>query len=46
MQLVILMLCTLVAVAVTAPAQLVDSQNAQIISYESENIGLDGYRFS
>ncbi|KFB43831.1 AGAP006001-PA-like protein [Anopheles sinensis] len=34
---------TLLAVALTAP--LDDSQNAQILRYNSENIGIDGYRF-
>ncbi|XP_062553473.1 flexible cuticle protein 12-like [Armigeres subalbatus] len=33
----------LLAIALAAPAD--DSANAQILKYESENIGIDGYRF-
>lgn len=34
----------LVAVALAAP--LDDSKNAQILRYENDNIGIDGYKFA
>lgn len=37
------MFFALLAVALAAPAD--DSANAQILKYDSENIGIDGYRF-
>ena len=33
-------------VAVTLAAPLDDSKNAQILRYENDNIGLDGYNFA
>lgn len=39
----IVVFVTLLAVALAAPAD--DSANAQILKYDSENIGIDGYRF-
>lgn len=39
-----IVLAGLIAVACSAP--LDDSQNAQILKYESDNIGVDGYRFA
>ncbi|XP_055844481.1 endocuticle structural protein SgAbd-6 [Episyrphus balteatus] len=40
----ILVLVAVCAIASAAPAD--DSKNAEIISYENENIGIDGYKFS
>lgn len=34
----------LVAVAIAAP--LDDSKNAQILRYDNDNIGVDGYKFA
>lgn len=39
----IVVFVALLAVALAAPAD--DSANAQILKYDSENIGIDGYRF-
>uniref|UniRef100_A0A336LX70 CSON006907 protein n=1 Tax=Culicoides sonorensis TaxID=179676 RepID=A0A336LX70_CULSO len=40
----LIVLASLIAVTLSAP--LDDSQNAQILKYESDNIGIDGYRFA
>jgi len=39
----IIVLAALVAVALSAA---VDSKNAQILRYENDNIGVDGYKFA
>lgn len=35
-----------VVLAVALAAPLDDSKNAQILKYESDNIGVDGYQFA
>lgn len=44
MKLIIVFLATVLAVTLAAPVD--DPKDAQIVSYESENIGIDGYKFS
>ncbi|XP_055706768.1 flexible cuticle protein 12-like [Phlebotomus papatasi] len=39
-----IVLAVLIAVALAAP--LDDSRNAQILRYENDNIGVDGYKFA
>jgi len=39
-----IVLAALIAVALAAP--LDDSKNAQILRYENDNIGVDGYKFA
>ncbi|EDS43453.1 larval cuticle protein 8.7 [Culex quinquefasciatus] len=43
MERVIVVFCMVLMAGLAAPVD--DSQNAQIVKYESENIGIDGYRF-
>ncbi|XP_055690578.1 flexible cuticle protein 12-like [Lutzomyia longipalpis] len=44
---VFIALAVLFAVAVAAPPHAVDAdRNAQILRYESDNIGVDGYKFA
>lgn len=40
----IIVLVAVVALALAAP--LDDSKNAQILKYENDNIGIDGYKFA
>uniref|UniRef100_A0A1Q3FIR8 Putative larval cuticle protein 8.7 n=1 Tax=Culex tarsalis TaxID=7177 RepID=A0A1Q3FIR8_CULTA len=40
----IIVFCMVLVAGLAAPVD--DSQNAQIVKYESENIGIDGYRFA
>uniref|UniRef100_A0A1L8E3C3 Putative cuticular protein 26 rr-1 family n=1 Tax=Nyssomyia neivai TaxID=330878 RepID=A0A1L8E3C3_9DIPT len=43
----IIVLAVVVAFALGAPQQAVDdSRNAQILRYETDNIGVDGYRYA
>lgn len=42
----ILCVIVILSITLTNAAPLDDSSNAQILKYESDNIGIDGYRFS
>lgn len=40
----VFIIALLIAVAIAAP--LDDSKNAQILRYDNDNIGVDGYKFA
>ncbi|XP_059616146.1 flexible cuticle protein 12-like [Phlebotomus argentipes] len=42
----IIILAVVVAFALGAPQAVDDSRNAQILRYETDNIGVDGYRYA
>uniref|UniRef100_A0A1B0CLL2 Uncharacterized protein n=1 Tax=Lutzomyia longipalpis TaxID=7200 RepID=A0A1B0CLL2_LUTLO len=42
----IIVLAVVVAFALGAPQAVDDSRNAQILRYETDNIGVDGYRYA
>lgn len=42
---ILIVLATVTALALAAPASD-DSANAQILKYENDNIGIDGYNFA